>query len=97
MLEFARLAYESGPLPPGSTNAKAELAATLVELSRQQRDEIRASASQGAEEVADGLDSGDNGSTTWTDEPEYEQASAGAPSRATTATGVMEEPDDADV
>ena len=67
MLEFARRAYERGPLPPGTTNAEAELAATLVELSRQQRGEIQTSAPQGVEEVADGIDSGDNGSTTWTD------------------------------
>ena len=79
----------------GETSDEGELATSLAGLSDRQRE--LAQVFQHGGEVADGLESGDNGSTAWTDERAYEQASAGAPSRATTATGVMEEPDDADV
>ena len=79
----------------GVTSDESTLTTSLAGLAVRQRELAEVFRSGG--EVADGLDSGDNGSTTWTDEPEYEQASVGAPSQAAPATGLMEEPDDADV
>ena len=79
----------------GEMSDESELAASLSGLAVRQRELAQVLSNGG--EVADGIDSGDNGSTTWTDEPEYEQASVGAPSRAAPATGAMEEPDDPDV
>ncbi len=96
VLEFARVAEQRGPLPSSSTSANAELAANFVELSRQERDEVRPTRGNGGE-VAGGGENGDNGSTAQTHETAYEQAGAGAPSRAAPVTEAMEEPDDADV
>ena len=79
----------------GAADEERELTGALAGLADRQRELAQVFRNGG--EVAGGGGNGDNGSTTQTHETAYEQAGAGAPSRAAPATEVMEEPDDADV
>ena len=79
----------------GEADEERELAGALAGLADRQRELAHVFRNGG--EVAGDVENGDNGSTTQAHETAYEQAGAGAPSRAAPATEVMEEPHDADV